>query len=70
MKKTGIIFVLWICLGGFLPAQNSMLAAGDEERIAVGIQRPSALSADIPQGSYTLLANRLTKAASLNGLAA
>ncbi len=70
MKKTGIILLLLICLSGFLSAQNSMIAAGDEDRIAVGIKQPSALSADIPQGSYALLANRLSKAASLNGLAA
>ncbi len=70
MKKTGIVFLLLICSIGFSAAQNSMIAAGDEDRIAVGLKQPSALSADIPQGSYALLANRLSKAASLNGLAA
>lgn len=70
MKKTGIILSLLIFIIGFSRAQNSMIAADDEDRIAVGINKPSSLSADIPQGSYALLANRLSKAASLNGLAA
>lgn len=70
MKKTGIILSLLIFIIGSSRAQNSMIAADDQDRIAIGLQQPSSLSADIPQGSYTLLANRLSKAASLNGLAA
>ncbi|MGM0565361.1 MAG: hypothetical protein ACQESX_01275 [Bacteroidota bacterium] len=70
MKNTGLILLLLVSFINFSAAQNSMISADDEDRIAVGIKQPSALSEDIPQGSYALLANRLSKAASLNGLAA
>lgn len=50
-----------------LMGQNSFAKANDEERIAIGFS--DADLTDIPAGAAKLLSSRLTKTASLNGLA-
>jgi hypothetical protein len=61
-----LIFLLFV--GTQLLAQNSYSKANDEDRIAIGVKETD-LGEDIPDGSFTVLSNRLSKAASLNGMA-
>lgn len=61
-----LIFLLFAATS--LLAQNSYSKANDEDRIAIGVKETN-LGEDVPEGSFTVLSNRLSKAASLNGMA-
>ncbi len=71
MKKiTYILVITLLCINSSsLLSQNSLGKSNDEERIAIGIGL-SDESSDIPEGSLNMLSNRLSQAASLNGLSA
>lgn len=67
MKKVIAMLVTLLAMMQ-VTAQNSMAAANDEERIAVGVMQPAGEEA-MPEGTFKVLSNRLSKAASLNGMA-
>lgn len=70
MKITTFLFTAFCVLFTQLAiSQNVKGKANDEERIVIGVSQP-ADGLKIPYRSYRMLANRISQAASLNGLSA